>query len=182
MLTVFIGAVLLVVLPLLKAKGYDIANVLTRIETILKALNQVIQVITEITPKNQFTVVLEYISKYQLLEKATDFAAQLYISGQLSADQRKVTAVGYVINALKILGINVTPELQTYIEGGIEAIVYASKTPEDIKIQETKTVQNTTVALQQQVIQLTSANTQLQSTNNQLSQQIANIKNSVATQ
>lgn len=181
-LTATIGGILFVVLPLLKAKGYDVVNILKRIETVLNGLNGAIQVVTEIAPKNKFVEILEYIAKYQLLEKAADFAAQLYISGQLSADQRKTTAVNYVINALKILGIEVTPELQKYIEGGIEAIIYAAKTSEEIKAQETKTVQNTTVALQQQVIQLAADKAQLKSTNQQLTQQIANIKSTVAAQ
>ena len=51
------------------------------------------------------------------------YAEQLYILGELEGEQRKEAARDYIQDALKTIGIEITPEVELLIDGAIEAEV-----------------------------------------------------------
>lgn len=77
--------------------------------------------------------VIEKIIKYSQL--AVNYAEQLYVTGQLPAEERKTKAVDFVIQALTEAGVVVSDSQVQFIEMTIESIVFllpkeAAKTTE----------------------------------------------------
>lgn len=175
-----IGGTLFLLFPYLKKIGVNLEDGFKKVETALKGADGAIKAAEVIMPENKEINTLETIDK--LAQIGVNEAEQLYISSQISSDERKDKAIETAEAGLKSIGIEVTPEIKTVIDGVIEAIIYASKSKDEIKAQESKTMQNTTIALQKQVTQLTADKAQLQNTNQQLTQKLAAVKNTVAAQ
>ncbi|MDP4144173.1 MAG: hypothetical protein Q8936_06755 [Bacillota bacterium] len=159
----------------LKAKGVKSVTVVKEAETVASNLDNAAGVIKELVP-NSYAAILAYIEKYKLFEKAINFAEQLFVSGRLPADQRKEKATDYVTNALKLIGTDITDNLQSYIDGGIEDIIYASKADDQIRAQLQKIVAD----LQKQLSMLQISHTELQNQNTQLNNKLTAIQNTVS--
>lgn len=63
-------------------------------------------------------------SIFTLAKKAVEYAEQLYLNGNLSAEERKKAAIEYVELALKEMNIEVTEERMKLIIAAIESSVY----------------------------------------------------------
>lgn len=63
-------------------------------------------------------------SIFSLAKKAVEYAEQLYLNGNLSAEDRKKAAIEYVELALKEMNIEVTEERKKLIMAAIESSVY----------------------------------------------------------
>lgn len=172
-----ISGALFVMFPVLKSKGVQVDKVLEKADTILDGADGVINAAKVIAPQNETVNILDEIEK--IAHKAVRSAQQLFISSQLPADKRKEKAKEYALAALKVLKIEVTPELETSIDGSIEDVIFASKTPEEIKTQENGAIQNQVSQLQQQITDLQSQNTQLQQDNVQLKNTINTVQSTV---
>lgn len=172
-----VSGALFVVLPILKNKGVKLDKVLEKADAILDGADGVINAAKVVVPENKTISLLDIIEKEA--HRAVNSAQQLFISSQLPADKRKEKAKEYALAALKVLKIDVTPELETSIDGAIEDVIYASKTPEEIEKQKQQIAQNTTSQLQTEKEKLQVSNTQLQQENIQLRNTISTIQGAV---
>lgn len=169
-----------IVLPYLKAKGVNVKEILDKLQKGLEEVKTGLAVVKEVAPNTPQLSTIELVEKWA--EIGVKKAQQLYISSQLTGDERNQAAKDTIVAALRELNIPVSDNLKQIISDTVESKVFDLKTPEEIKTQETKSVQNIAVALQQQVTQLAADKAQLQTVNTQLTQQITNIKNTVAAQ
>lgn len=174
-----VGGVLFLLLPYLKKIGVNVEELIKKAETALKGADGVIQIAEQIIPGNKAVNALEVIDKFAKI--GVDEAQQLYISSQLPASERKDTATNTVDAALKAIGINVTDELSTVINGVVESTVYASKSNDDVSKQEIATLKSNIIDLQKQLTTSQTTITQLQSANTQLTQKLTTVQNTVAT-
>lgn len=182
LLTIFsvivgVSAAIGIVLPYLKAKGVNVKEILDKLQKGLEEVKTGLAVVKEVAPNTPQLDTLETVEKWA--EIGVKKAQQLYISSQLTGDQRNQAAKDTIVAALQELNIPVSDNLKQIISDTVESKVFDLKTPEEIKTQETKTVQDTTVTLQQQVTQLQADKVQLQSTNAQLAQKITSMQNAV---
>ncbi|MEY8001776.1 bZIP transcription factor [Clostridium sp. Mt-5] len=176
-LTVGVGATVLILLPFLKKKGVNTADVLQKVDTGLQEVKKYTDAAKALVPGNKFLNILSVIEKYA--EIGVGQAAQLNVSSQLPADQRKKSAEDYVYNVLNKLGIEVDDNIKTIVSGVIENKVYDLKTPEEKKSAQQTATQTQVSQLQTQNSQLQSEKTQLQQENEKLKQTIASIQSTV---
>lgn len=149
----------------LKKKGIKVDTLLKDVSDVVDEAGIAIKAGKSLAPSpllNEIDVV------YTIIAKAVKSAQQLYISSQLPVDQRKIKAKEIILDGLKAVNIEDTPELDTFINSVIEGAVFDTKTPEERKAQE----QNT---LQDQVKSLTDTNTKLVVENQQLNEKLANV-------
>lgn len=149
----------------LKKKGVKVDTVLEDVKTVVDEAGIVIKAGKSLAPSpliNNLDII------YSIIEEAVKSAQQLYISSQLPIDQRKIKAKEIILDGLKAVNIEDTPELDVFINSVIEGAVFDTKTPEEKKIQE----QNT---LQDQLNTLNAANTKLVAENQSLNEKLANV-------
>ncbi|MEY7999422.1 hypothetical protein AB8U03_04280 [Clostridium sp. Mt-5] len=176
-LAVGVGATVLVLLPFLKKKGVNTADVLQKVDTGLQEVKKYTDAAKALVPGSKFLNILSIIEHYA--EIGVGQAAQLNVSSQLPADQRKKSAEDYVYNVLNKLGIGVDDNVKTIVSGVIENKVYDLKTPEEKKSAGQTAVQTQVSQLQTQNTQLQSEKSQLQQENEKLKQTIASIQGAV---
>ncbi len=122
-LVIGVVATIGVVIPLLKKKGIDIEKYLNEANDIVVKVDQVFDTIKPFLPNVPAIGIVDKVLEYTKL--GVDKAEQLYHIGQIQADQRKVEAKSFILDALKLAKIEVTPELDKVIDGAIEASVMA---------------------------------------------------------
>ncbi|MEY8001442.1 bZIP transcription factor [Clostridium sp. Mt-5] len=176
-LAVGVGATVLILLPFLKKKGVNTADVLQKVDNGLQEVKKYTDAAKALVPGNKFLNILSVIEKYA--EIGVGQAAQLNVSSQLPADQRKKSAENYVYSVLNKLGINVDENIKTIVSGVIENKVYDLKTPEEKKTAQQTAVQSQISQLQTQNSQLQSEKDKLQKENEKLKQTIASIQGAV---
>ena len=118
---ILVGIILAVVLPLLKKRGIDMGAVLDRAKDSLDTVNKTLDMLK---PFMEDSPVVDAFDK--ILNAATvgvGQAEQLHLIGQLEPEERKDAARRYVIDAVKLMGVEVTPEVSKLIDGAIEAQV-----------------------------------------------------------
>ena len=117
----FTGIILAVVMPYLKRRGVDLGAVLDR------ANNAVVTVSNTLDVLRPFFEDAPVVDAFDKIISAARIgvgnAEQLYLIGQLEPDQRKEAARKYIDDALKLMGVDVTPEVEKIIDGAIEAEV-----------------------------------------------------------
>lgn len=116
-------AVIGVAIPYLKRKGIDIQGDLNMANDFVARANQIFDTIKPFLPNIPAIDILDKVLEYTKL--GVDKAEQLYHIGQIQADQRKQEAKNFIVDALKLAKIEVTPELDKVIDGAIEASVMA---------------------------------------------------------
>lgn len=160
---------LAVVYPRLKKEGINAGAILKEAEEGAEDVGNVIKVAQEFVPSKALNI-LSIVDNLAL--KATKAAQQLYISSQLPLDQRKTSAKGAIIDGLKAFNIPITDNLEVVIDTAIEKCVIDTKTDDEIKAQESSTVQNTIVGLQKQLADLQTTNAQLTKANTDLTEKL----------
>ena len=122
-IAIIIGTVAIItaVLPFLKRQGVDVGAILDRTKdalvTVNKTLDTVRPFIAESVDVNAFDKILE------AARVGVGNAEQLYNIGQLDPSQRKAAAREYIVGAVNLAGVKVTPEVEKLIDGAIEAEV-----------------------------------------------------------
>ena len=177
-LAVGVGGTVLVLLPFLKKKGVNTADVLQKVDTGLQEVKKYTDAAKALVPGNKFLNILSIIEKYA--EIGVGQAAQLNVSSQLPADQRKQSAEDYVYSVLQKLGIEVDDNVRTIVSGVIESKVYELKSPEEKKSAGQTATQTQISQLQTQNSQLQSEKNKLQQENEELKQKVTMIQNTVA--
>ena len=109
-----------VALPFLQRKGIDTGAALERAKSAAEALSGAYGLVRPFLKDSE---VIDKIQEYALI--AVYNAEQLHKIGELPAEERKDSARGYVKDTLKLIGVDVTPELDAVIDGAIESEVYA---------------------------------------------------------
>jgi FtsZ-binding cell division protein ZapB len=170
-LAVGAGTTVLALLPALKKKGINTADVLQKVDSGIQEVKKYTDAAKAIVPGNKFLNILSIIEHYA--EIGVGQAQQLNVSSQLPADQRKKSAEDYVYSVLQKLGIEVDDNVKAIVSGVIENKVYELKSPE-----EKKSAGQT--AVQSQVSQLQTQNSQLQSERDKLLQENGELKKKVA--
>lgn len=168
---------LAVVYPRLKKEGISAGTILKEAEEGVEDVGSVIRVVQEFVPSKALNI-LSIVDNLAL--KATKAAQQLYISSQLSIDQRKSSAKDSIIAGLKAFNIPITDNLEIVIDAAIEKCVIDTKTENEIKAQENNTVQSTISDLQKQISDLQATNTQLTQSNADLTNKLNAIQSAVA--
>lgn len=113
-----------VIIPKIKNKVTD-KNVDKGIETasaVVDATENVVSTIATIFPNSKAVNVLQIIEKWS--RKSVKAVEQLYNASKLDKAKKKDTAKQQVYSVLKLLGIEKTDEIETIIDGAIEAEVY----------------------------------------------------------
>ena len=116
-------ALILALMSYLKNRGYDVGATIDGIKNALFAVNTTLEVIKPFLPESVSTAAFDKIMK--AAEVGVGYAEQLYLIGELEPGERKEAARKYIEEAVGIMGIEVTPEVERLIEGAIENEVLA---------------------------------------------------------
>lgn len=102
-------------------KGVDAGKALS---TANDAVNMVDTAFDTVKPFIPASPAVSIVGKIIDWAKAgTAAAEQLYKTSKIQGDERKAEATDFILNALKIEGITVTPEIQKMIDGAVEGAV-----------------------------------------------------------
>ena len=111
------------VFPLLAKKGVNTEQVLDKVDSGLEIAGKAVDTIKSIAPGIPYISTADTIIK--CADKGTKKAEQLYQSNQISADARKTEAVKLTKDLLTAAKVDITPEIDTIIDGCVEAAVFA---------------------------------------------------------
>ncbi|HEY5524187.1 MAG TPA: hypothetical protein VIK26_02500 [Clostridium sp.] len=159
---------IIIILPKLVAKGINVEKSIATAKDALNTSDQILKVADKLLPNNPAIDILQTIESYA--KKAVEGAEQLYLSSQLPIDERLIEANKTINSALKVLDVEVTPDIQVVINGAIQAEVLALGHKDLTEAQK-----------QAAVTQLQTTIAQLTAKNQQLSQSFLQIKNTVST-
>ncbi len=111
------------VFPLLSKKGVNTEQILSKVDSGLEIAGKAVDTIKSIAPG------IPYISTADTIIKCADVGAkkaeQLYNANKISADARKTEAVKLTKDLLTAAKVEITPEIDTIIDGCVEAAVFA---------------------------------------------------------
>lgn len=116
-------AVAFLLVPYLKKKNIPVAEYLNKAEIALQRVDSIFDTVKPFLPGGPTIELIDKILKWA--QVGVDNAEQLYYIGEIEKTKRKDEARSYVLNALQIAGISITPELERVIDGAIEAGVLA---------------------------------------------------------
>ena len=166
------------IFPRLKKKGIDVSNVLNKLERGLEEVKTGLAVVNEIAPNIPQIEVLTLIEKWA--EIGVEKAQQLYISSQLSGEERNQAARDTIIATLDQLDIPITENLQKIINDTIESNVFNLKSEYEKKVATEAIVTEKVESLQSTVSQLQDSNIQLIQQNAELTQKLTTIQSAIA--
>ena len=177
---VIVGVVgsLAYVYPLIKKKGIDMSNILEKLDKGLEEVKTGLAVVNEIAPNIPQIEVLTLIEKWA--EVGVEKAQQLYISSQLSGEERNQAARDTIIATLDQLDIPITENLQKIINDTIESNVFNLKSEYEKKVATEAIVTEEVASLQSAVSKLKESNAQLTQQNVELTQKLTTILSAVA--
>ena len=107
----------------LNKHGINVQKGLETTDNGLTIANTIVDALKTAMPENKVISVIDKITDYA--QTGVKAAEQLAKSGQISAEARKAEAQKYIITALNMAGIEITPEIQTAIDGAVECAVTA---------------------------------------------------------
>ena len=116
-----LGIVFVLILPKLERGGVDVGASIATAREALSTLNATIEVVKPLLPDNGASAILDTITK--VAGTAVGQAEQLYHIEKLDGEDRKDAARSYIVQALEISGVEVTPEVDVLIEGAIQSEV-----------------------------------------------------------
>jgi hypothetical protein len=109
------------VLPQFRKRGVDVKTVLDHAQETMDFAMRVMDTVRPFLPENAGVDTFDSIMA--AARTGVGNAEQLYIIGQLEPDKRKEAARQYIRDAVKLMGVEVTPEVDRLIDGAIEAEV-----------------------------------------------------------
>ena len=107
----------------LSKHGINVQKGLETTDNGLTIANTIVDALKTAMPENKVISVIDKITDYA--QTGVKAAEQLAKSGQISAEARKAEAQKYITTALNMAGIEITPEIQTAIDGAVECAVTA---------------------------------------------------------
>jgi len=118
---VFVGIVIAIILPYLKKRGVDVSMIIDQTKKSLDTVNKTLDLIKPFTEDSEIVDAFDKI--LTAANVGVGQAEQLYNIGQLEPGERKDAARQYVTQAVALMGVAVTPEVEKLIDGAIEAEV-----------------------------------------------------------
>lgn len=112
-----------VLLPKLIGKGVKLDSYIETVDAVLGTAETITNIASTILPNSPIVNILKLIEKYARI--SVHQAEQLYLTSKLTADQRNDKAKETIYATIKLLKIEVTPEMEKIIDGIIEAEVLA---------------------------------------------------------
>jgi hypothetical protein len=112
-----------VLLPHLKKRGVDVDAVLKQSQSIVATLQNTLEIVKPFLGGIPGIDIIDRILK--AAETGVGNAEQLYKVGQLPADGRNNEAKTYAFDTLRLIGIDITPEVERLVSGAIESKVLA---------------------------------------------------------
>ena len=119
--TVLVGLIISVIFPLLRKKGVDVDEILSSTKDALAAVNNTMETLRPFLPEGESADTFDKIMVAAHIGVAN--AEQLSHIGKLDPGERKTAARQYINDAVKLMGVEVTPEVSRLIDGAIEAEV-----------------------------------------------------------
>ena len=127
MIVVIVAAIVIVAIcytcVYLSKHGVNVQKGLETTDSGLSIANTIVDALKTAMPDNKVVNVIDKITDYA--QTGVKAAEQLAKSGQISAEARKAEAQKYITTALNMAGIEITPEIQTAIDGAVECAVTA---------------------------------------------------------
>jgi hypothetical protein len=117
-LTLIGVGIILYLTPYFKKKFKNTTSITNYLMTVEKILNLFSGALPEVIDGINVKCVLNYIVQ------GIQTAEQLYISKQISSDDRKKYVLEFVENILKLQNIEISDEMKKFIETSIETFVY----------------------------------------------------------
>ena len=114
----FVTLVLTVVLPYLKRKDIDVQSIIDSSKAALANAGKAMDLLRPFLDEVEGVAIFDKIK--DAAEIGVGNAEQLYKIGELGADERNAAAKEYVAGALKLMGVEVTSEVQRLVDGAIQ--------------------------------------------------------------
>ena len=111
------------VFPLLAKKGVNTKQILSKVDSGLEIAGKAVDTIKSIAPGIPYISTADTIIK--CADEGTKKAEQLYNANKISADARKTEAVKLTKDLLTAAKVEITPQIDTIIDGCVEAAVFA---------------------------------------------------------
>lgn len=129
-LSVFIALTLSLFIPLTikwASKKWDLSEIFLSTDRIIKLINLIINASNA---SNESKSIINIITSGA--SKAVEYAEQLYLNGNITAEQRKNKAIEYVELILKEMNVEITEDRKLLIIATIEACVFELPKTEDL--------------------------------------------------
>ena len=124
-LVAFVTVMVCVVFPLLKRREVDVDGLLKSVKDGLAATSAAMDIVRPFLAQVEGIELVDKITA--TAEIAVQQAEQLKNIGDIKPEERKATAEKYVLDALALLKVERTPEVERLVAGSVEAAVYAGK-------------------------------------------------------
>ncbi|NLG93303.1 MAG: hypothetical protein GX485_07100 [Clostridiales bacterium] len=111
-----------VLIPLLEKKGVQTEQIIASAQAGLRTADIILDGVQVALPGLPGVAVVDKV--VELAEKSVNAAEQMNKSNQISADQRKATAVQLVKDYLTAANVEITPDMEKIIDGAVEAAVF----------------------------------------------------------
>ena len=120
-IVVTVSAVITIAIPYLKKRGVNVGEMLAQIKESIGSLDNTYNLLKPFFIETSGVETIDKILAAANVGVAN--AEQLYHIGQLSANDRKSAAREYIVDALGLMDVAVTSEVERLIDGAIEAEV-----------------------------------------------------------
>jgi len=114
-----VALVVNVALPALRRKGVDVDGIVAQAKQTLQTANNALETLRPFIADKPGVDVFDTI--YTAANIGVGNAEQLAHLGKLAPEERKEAAKQYVLDAIKLMGIEKTPDIDRLIDGAIEA-------------------------------------------------------------
>jgi hypothetical protein len=161
-------------------KKVNVSSILSSIEKLLKGTETITEVIGEYSTGKVKKA--DEFAKF-LLEQAINFVQgteQMYVSSQISADERKNTAINAITDLLEVQGVEITDKLKNVIGMYVEKAC-SDDTIKNINEKIDKLIQEKVTPFQKEKESIQTQTQQLQSQVSQLTTENTNLKNTITT-
>jgi hypothetical protein len=111
-----------VLIPLLEKKGVQTEQIIASAQAGLRTADIILDGVQVALPGLPGVAVVDKV--VELAGKSVNAAEQMNKSNQISADQRKATAVQLVKDYLTAANVEITPDMEKIIDGAVEAAVF----------------------------------------------------------
>ena len=117
--------IVFVLFPYLKKRGVDVSKTMSAIGSGIDTVDKAVDTISTIAPDLPFLVTLNSI--ITICQKGYEYAEKLCAAGEIGkGPEKKAAATENVYEALRVLGIEITPEVEKIVDGSLEITVSAS--------------------------------------------------------
>ena len=102
-------------------KGIDAEKALSTANSAVTMVDTAFDTVKPFIPASPAVSIVDKLIDWAKVGTAS--AERLYKTSKIQSDERKSEATDFILNALKVAGISVTPEIQKMIDGAVEGAV-----------------------------------------------------------